>query len=286
MFYLSKAQSQHVKIVIDAGHGGNDPGHLAAYKNQLPEKDINMKIAQFISNYIDKHLQHIEVIQTRKSDQHVSLGKRVQLANDKQADYFISIHCNGSENKQVFGTETHIHESELSKSNRLAKAIENQFDKRAARDSRGIKESDDRKHSLQVLKYTTMPSVLVECGFLSNFKEATFLNTTYGQEIIASAIFRGLRSFLQKQYPNTNFVKPENTLEYAIQFMSSKHPIKTDSPLFDKLPKPIIEIELNTQNPYKFIYLAGNYITKKEATKQLSLIKKTGYQDAFITTRE
>src|SRR5690606_25598100 len=114
------------------------------------------------------------------TDTYPSLGERVAIANKHQADYFISIHCNGNERTAVRGTETHVHSFDFKKSVALATQIEKQFSSRAGRHSRGVKDGKDRAHSIQVLKYTQMTSVLVECGFLTNTSEANYLNTTDG----------------------------------------------------------------------------------------------------------
>ena len=129
----------NVVVVIDAGHGGDDPGHETTIDGHSDEKALNLKIANFLGSYIDKYLQNVEVIYTRSGDETVSLDRRVEIANDANADYFISIHCNGYERTSVRGTETHVHSMSLKKSVDFAKAIENQFSKRAGRKSRGVK---------------------------------------------------------------------------------------------------------------------------------------------------
>ncbi|MCF8388407.1 MAG: N-acetylmuramoyl-L-alanine amidase, partial [Bacteroidales bacterium] len=93
------------KVVIDAGHGGRDPGALG--KNSR-EKDIALSIALKTGGYIEKYLPDVEVIYTRKSDRFVELHKRAQIANEAQADLFISIHCNANNSSQPYGTETYV----------------------------------------------------------------------------------------------------------------------------------------------------------------------------------
>ena len=279
-------QKNEVIVVIDAGHGGNDPGHLSHSSEFLPEKDLNLKIALFLGEYLDKYLQNVKVVYTRTTDIYPSLEERVQKANSVNADYFISIHCNGNERKSVRGTESHVHEMSLTKSVKLAKEIEKQFATRAGRKSRGIKDKRDLQHSLQVLKYTSMPSVLIECGFVTNPREAAYLNTTYGQEIIASAIFRAIRSTVQREFPAISFVKSSPTDNskntYAIQIMSSKNPIDEDNASFKKLTSKVKRTKLNTTGAYKYIYTVGTYATKGEAAKDLTKIQKSGYRDAIV----
>ena len=170
--------------------------------------------------------------------------------------------------------------------------IEKQFSTRAGRHSRGVKNKDDIKHSLQVLKFTQMTSVLVECGFVTNQNEANYLNTTNGQELIASAIFRAFRSFIQKQHPTISFVKSSSSASstsesgsYTIQIMSSKTPLDVNGSHFKKLPSAVTRTELNTSNAYKYIYTVGNYATKEEADQALKVIKTKGFPDAYVVKR-
>lgn len=295
----SWAQTKQVVVVIDPGHGGSDPGHLPNNTNLLPEKDLNLRISQYLGGYIEKYLENVKVVYTRTDDTYPSLDSRVDKANNINADYFISIHCNGNEKSSVHGTETHVHTMDLKKSVSLAKSIETQFSKRAGRKSRGVKDQNDLQHSLQVLKFTNMTSVLVECGFVTNDAEAAYLNTTYGQEIIASAIFRAFRSTIEAEFPGTNFRKSTNTTSetnttssesteslYAIQIASSKSPIDPKSdPSFKKLEMDVTRQELNTTNAYKYIYLVGAYSTRDAAKKALETVKAKGFPDAIIVKK-
>lgn len=285
---LVSAQKQ-ITVVIDPGHGGKDPGHESQSHHLLPEKDLNLKIALYLGSYIEKYLQNVKVVYTRTTDVYPSLDDRVAKANSINAHYFISIHCNGNANPKVKGTETHVHSLATKKSVALAQDIEAQFAQRAGRSSRGIKDANDRAHSIQVLKYTQMASVLVECGFVTNPAEANYLNTSDGQEIIASAIFRGFRSHIEKVHPSIQFRKPVQPISsagnYVIQLMSSKEPIDTSSESFKKMPSAVTRIQLNTKSAYKYIYVMGSYSSKTEAQQDLKTVQTRGYKDAFLTQR-
>ncbi len=276
-----------ITVVIDAGHGGKDPGHLSHTKNHKTEKEINLLIAGYLGGYIENNLANIKVVYTRTDDRFLSLDERVDLANAKGADYFISIHCNGNPKTSIYGTESHVHDFSAKRSYNFAKDIEYQFSKRAGRNSRGIKNNDDRAHSIQVLKFTKMTSVLVECGFLTNNSEANYLNTTHGQEILASAIFRAFRSTVQRDFPTFNFsTKEEENKTYTLQLMSSKSWIDTDSPDFKRLNMKVTRVELNTTNAYKYIYYAGTFDTLSEAKIVLEKVKAKGYRDALIVAKK
>lgn len=284
-----------IVLVIDPGHGGHDPGHLPKDTTiSMSEKELNLKVANYLGGYIEQYLQNVEVVYTRTEDTYPTLNERVDKANNIKADYFISIHCNGNERHGVHGTETHVHSMDIKGSAELASSIESQFKQRAGRHSRGVKDQHDLQHSLQVLKYTNMTSVLVECGFITNENEAKFLNTQNGQEIIASAIFRAFRSHIVKTHPDISFIPAEkNTNEqvaesqnsdkpYAIQFMSSKAPINHSETNLSGMGHNVQRIELNTSSAYKYIYTVGAFSSAEEAKEVLAQVREKGYRDAFV----
>ncbi len=100
------------KIVIDPGHGGRDPGTLGSYTK---EKDVSLKIALMVGRYIEKNIRDVEVIYTRKDDSFVDLKKRPEIANEHNADLFVSIHANSlpkktpvPRKKSIRGTEIYV----------------------------------------------------------------------------------------------------------------------------------------------------------------------------------
>lgn len=221
-------------VVIDAGHGGKDPGTRG--KKTL-EKDVALKIALKLGSHIEKNIPGVKVIYTRKTDRYLALDERADIANKNKADLFICIHANAMVGSKAHGTETYVmglHKDnsnfELAKRENsvilmdenykeryegfdpnspesyilfsltqsaymessllFAKKIEDQFKFRAGRNSRGVKQA-----GFVVLWRTTMPSVLVESGFLSDSAEEQFLKTDSGQELIASGIYRAFKEY-------------------------------------------------------------------------------------------
>jgi len=229
--------SQTKVVVIDAGHGGKDPGAQGRFAN---EKDITLAIALKVGEYLEKNVKNVKVIYTRKTDVFVPLHKRAEIANKNNADLFVSIHVNATNNSNVNGSETFVmglHKSEdnlnvavaensvilmekdykdkynnfdpkspeayiilnlyqneyLNMSLDLANKLQYQFKERARRKDLGIKQA-----GFLVLWQTTMPSVLIETGFITNRSEEVYLSSEYGQEIIASAIYRAIRDYLNE----------------------------------------------------------------------------------------
>jgi N-acetylmuramoyl-L-alanine amidase len=225
------------RVVIDAGHGGKDPGALGSYSK---EKDLALSVALQVGKYVEQNLPGVEVIYTRKTDVFLELKERSNIANRNRADLFISIHCNAAGNRGIYGTETFVmgtknfeanfdivkrenavillednyeenyegfdpsspesymmfnlmQKAFLSNSISLASKIETDFHSRVNRSSRGVKQAP-----FYVLWTTSMPSVLVELGFISNVNEERFLNSKDGQAYLASAIYRSIKAYKEE----------------------------------------------------------------------------------------
>jgi N-acetylmuramoyl-L-alanine amidase len=230
-------------IVIDAGHGGKDPGALG---RKSKEKDIALAVALKTGHYIEQNLSGVKVVYTRKTDRFVELHRRGKIANDAKADLFISIHCNSNPSRKPYGAETYALGVENNRTNANLVAMtenasilleENQddiyegFDPKAEESLINLTlfQSEHREQSLDlanriqkqfknrvgrkdrgvhqagflVLWKTAMPSVLVELGYLSNSTEEAFLMSTKGQSYLASAIYRAVKEY-KKDYENEN----------------------------------------------------------------------------------
>lgn len=221
-------------IVIDAGHGGKDPGTHGAISK---EKDVVLVVAKKLGGYINEYLPDVKVIYTRSKDEFIELEERAEIANKRDADVFISIHANAVSRSSIYGTETYVMGLDKSEGNfniakrensvilyeenaeeryegfdpnspeseillsltqsayienslYLASKVEEQFGQRAGRNSRGV-----RQAPFWVLWRTTMPSILVEIGYLTNPKEEKELNDGTVQANIASGIFRAFRDY-------------------------------------------------------------------------------------------
>lgn len=308
--FTSVNAQQQYKVVIDAGHGGKDPGNLNSKSDFLQEKDLNLLIAQKLGGYIETYLGHkVEVIYTRTTDTFIELNDRIKIANNSKADYFISVHCNSSPREASIGTETHINDLNSKASLKLAHEIEKQFSTRAGRISRGVKMKRDRLYNLMVLQYTNMPSVLVETGFMTNPREEAYLNTERGQDITASAVFRAFRDYVTKKYKfeqrekqpeelakdtkkdstDTEPVKvdvPQGPV-YRIQIFASTGPVSTENPDFKQLNSPTTEFKIEANNIIWYKYYVGLFESKKDAKKALKEVKKTeAFKDAFMVKFE
>ncbi|MCE2777031.1 MAG: N-acetylmuramoyl-L-alanine amidase [Algoriphagus sp.] len=184
------------KIVLDAGHGGSDPGNIGS---KAREKDINLAVTLLVGKYIKENMPDVEVIYTRSDDSFPTLKQRPNIANVNKADLFVSIHSeNYKEEYEGFdptSPESYMmfnlmQKAYVGNSITLADRIETQFRDNVGRKSRGVKQGP-----FYVLWTPSMPSVLVELGFLSNTEEERFLMTKEGQEYMASAIYRSIKEY-------------------------------------------------------------------------------------------
>jgi len=261
-------------VVIDPGHGGKDPGNLGTGRYKKTEKDISLDVSTRVGNLIKERMPGVKVVYTRSSDTFPTLKERVELANDQQADLFISIHCNAA-SAAAFGSETFVmgmHKTEeamksamkenasifleenyeenykgfdpkdpetyiilslrqnvyLDQSLKLSKNVQDQFRERVGRRDRGVKQA-----GYYVISFTTMPSVLIELGFLTNQEEEDYLNKEEGREYMSSAIFRAFRDY-------------KGELDGTISEVEVPEDPKPSGPVVEK-PKPIKSEDVSTE---------------------------------------
>jgi N-acetylmuramoyl-L-alanine amidase len=189
-------QPREIIVVLDAGHGGRDPG---ARGNQLIEKDVNLEIALKTGELLKQ--RGIRVEYTRNDDSFIGLEERSNIANNLNATLFVSIHNNANLLSTPNGTETYFYAPQgipdlfvqRDERARLAKALQNQLVDKLQRKNRGVIEAN-----FSVLRNTYMPSALVEVAFISNPTEEALLQTKDFKDRAAEAIANGILSFLNK----------------------------------------------------------------------------------------
>ncbi|SHI21875.1 N-acetylmuramoyl-L-alanine amidase family protein [Leeuwenhoekiella palythoae] len=178
-------------IVIDPGHGGNDSGAIGV--NNLKEKSITLEIARLISELaVKNHYKTVKIYQTRYSDTLISLSDRTKLAKALNADLFLSLHCNHSDNPNARGVEIYLSNTQSKYSGEsvwTAFQLQVDLNEKLGLESRGVKFAN-----FQVLRETTdfMPSVLLELGFLSNEDEGSYLLKPESLDSLASVIWECL----------------------------------------------------------------------------------------------
>lgn len=228
-------------VVIDPGHGGKDPGAIGV--TGVKEKDINLSIGLKLGNLIKQKLQGVDVVYTRNDDRFVELYKRGKIANENNGKLFISIHCNALAQKpsptrgfevyllrpgrtkraieiaefenrviqyednpdryQALTDENFIlvsmaHSAYMRYSEKFSDLLNQKWNQYASIPSRGVKQA-----GFYVLVGASMPSVLVETGFLTNRQDEAYLRSSKGQQEIADAIFNSILSY--KEYYDKAF---------------------------------------------------------------------------------
>ncbi len=218
------------RIVVDAGHGGRDPGSIG--KDGTREKEVTLKVARALAERLEK--DGVEVVLTRGGDQFIALGERTRIANREEADLFVSIHANSSESRSAEGFETYFlsaaksedarrvakmensairYESPeidpasldelnfilldlaqneyLRESSALAETIQEELERRLSLESRGVKQA-----GFFVLNGAYMPAVLFEMAFISNPREETLLNDSAFRSRLVDGLAESLLGYL------------------------------------------------------------------------------------------
>jgi len=199
--YVSSMQAQNkerICVVVDAGHGGTDPGKVGI--NDQLEKDINLKIAKLLKQFLQA--EGIEVIMTREGDAGLydegasnkkvqDMKRRLEIIESSDAVLVVSIHQNSYHEEYVKGAQVFYYATS-DRSKRLAEVLQEQLKELEPDNKRQAKGND----SYFLLKKTSKPIVIVECGFLSNREEAERLSDEVYQERLAWNIHMGIMKYI------------------------------------------------------------------------------------------
>ena len=176
------SDSSPVTVVIDAGHGGYDRGGIPGQR--VSEKDMTLDVARRLRSVLAA--SGYRVVMTRDSDVFVPLGTRTAIANSYPNAIFVSVHFNSAPRSSAGGIETYFYNRQ---SLALASAIHHYVAGGAPSENRGV-----RRRGYFVLRRTNMPSVLVECGFLTSPSEAAYVQNASYRQKLAEEIAAGVRS--------------------------------------------------------------------------------------------
>lgn len=181
-------------VVIDIGHGGHDQGTQSLDSKKI-EKDITLQIGTKVIEKLEKD-KSIKVIATRTSDEYISLKDRNKIEAENDADLFVSIHANatGDSSSKTEGVETFYWKNNNEESYKLAQSIHNNIISSVNANDRGVK-----RENYQVLRDSSCPSVLIETGFLTNYKESLNLSKDSYQNKLANAIVKGIQEYINEE---------------------------------------------------------------------------------------
>ncbi len=196
-----EAKKDSLVIVIDPGHGGRDPGKVGI--NNILEKDINLSISLKLKKLLE--LNDIQVVMTRTEEvglydegnsnkKRADMNARVEIIKNANADLAISIHQNSFPQENVKGAQVFYH-VQSQEGKRLAEILQDQIVKTIADGNHRKAKSNDNYF---MLKYTQCPLVIVECGYLTNYREANLLKDEDYQERMAYAIHLGIMRYINE----------------------------------------------------------------------------------------
>lgn len=229
-------QSSAPLIVVDAGHGGKDQGAKSA--KGLHEKNVNLTIARHVKTILVNRFKY-QVVMTRKDDTFIPLKERSAIANNRNAELFVSIHANAAQRKSAHGIETYflgtthnddalataarengelvysvkddqvqqilaslITTTKINDSSRLAGTVQENIYQSSRKKFRELKNLGVKEGPFYVLHGADMPSILVEVGFLTNRKEAKMLSNPAYLYRLASSIAEGIHQFMREKGPS------------------------------------------------------------------------------------
>lgn len=197
----AERRAERPVVVIDSGHGGNDPGKVGV--DGSLEKDINLEIAKKLKTYLE--LADVEVVMTREEDvglydesdsqkKMADMRKRCERINGSGADLVVSIHQNSYHEEYVSGGQVFYYK-DSEKGKQLAEILQKRFTYVLGDENRRLAKANGNYY---LLLHVKCPIVIVECGFLSNWKEAALLNDGDYQDRLAWAIHMGILEYLNQ----------------------------------------------------------------------------------------
>jgi N-acetylmuramoyl-L-alanine amidase len=260
-------------IIIDPGHGGNDPG--AVNKNSF-EKTYNLKIAKKIQSYLQNNYE-VKILMTRSSDATVSLDERTDFANKQKADFYLSIHQNSGGGE---GFESYVYINVGAETKKIQSAIHART--ASVMNKYGARNRGQKQANFHVLRETRMPAVLLEVLFIDNAGNLSLLNREDFQNEVSAAIATGVAAGLslkQKQQETKDlfiaiagaFEQKENA-EARVRFLADK-----------KISAFIDEETINNKKYYRV--QAGAFQKRENAEAHVVKIRALGVTDAFVIVK-
>ena len=280
---LGKVEARDFVLVIDAGHGGHDPGAIGRISK---EKDINLKVALAVGKLIERNCPDVKVVYTRKRDVFVPLNRRSDIANEAKADLFISIHTNSlANNHTARGTSTWTlglakSEANLKVAQRenavilyeddyqtryagfnpnsaesyiIFELMQDKYMEQSVRLASLVQEQFRRtcrrvdrgvhQAGFLVLKASAMPSVLIELGFISTPAEERYLNTEQGIGNLSNGIYQAFLAYKQAQAHHP-VSQPDKPVQVAEA--SSPAPVEDteEAPASASTGKPVFKVQI------------------------------------------
>lgn len=261
-----------VKIYIDPGHGGNDPG---AISNGLSEKNLTLQIGHFLSDYLNKNYQDVSVQMSRTKDETVSLAERTNKANNWGADLYLSIHVNAGGGN---GFESYIFNGQFanqSRTKQLRAKIHDTIISEMNWNDRGKKQAN-----FHVLRETKMAAVLTESGFIDHQQEARLMRDNDWLKNVATSHAKGVAQAFNLKETSQPLLDDPLYRVVVGSFLVEKNAREKVDLLKEKGYESYI-FSFAHQNKRYYRVIAGAFRQRENANRRVSDLKKDGFE-SFI----
>lgn len=267
-----------MKVYIDPGHGGQDPG---AQGHGLDEKDLTLAIALKLRSILQNDYENVDVKMSRSSDTTRSLSQRSSDANTWDADFFLSIHINAGPSSAQ-GYEDYIY-SGLSNSSKTAQYQD--IIHAEVMKMNQLKDRGQKKANFHVLRETNMPAILTENGFISNDHDAALMKQSAWIQKVAQGHANGIaKAFGLKRKPTPPPTPDPGTLFKVIagSFQSKQNADERVEQLQSKGIESFVDSTKISGDTWYRVQ-AGAFSSRDNAEERLAAVKKAGINDAFLT---
>jgi N-acetylmuramoyl-L-alanine amidase len=248
-----------MKIMLDAGHGYNTPGKRSP--DGMREYEFNRVVANYAKKFLEEY-EGVTVYFSHSDTKDISLQERTDKANRLNVDCFVSIHANayGTGWNDARGIETFVYKTKPKEATQLAEKVQRQLVIATGLVNRGVKTAN-----FHVLRTTTMPAILIECGFMTNKEEVKLLRSDLYRKTCAEAIVKGIQEHYKLKKKPTKTPKEET-------------PVKPEEPAeTPKNPEPPKQTE---EKSYKVI--SGPFKNKATADKLVEKLNEDGFKSRIV----
>lgn len=317
------ATPKNFTVVIDAGHGGHDPGAIG---KRGKEKNINLSVALKLGKLIQNNHPDTKVVYTRNSDVFVPLHRRAEIANAAKADLFISIHTNSiaSRSNKVSGTETYtlglhrtqenlevaqkenavilieddyktqyagfnpnssesyiifefLQDKNMAQSVNFAQLIQQQFRHKARRIDKGVHQA-----GFLVLRETSMPSVLIELGYITNPSEETYLLSDNGSQTLANSIYQAFVNYKANKNTSSPGVITDSTELQQESITTTENTPTPSASSSEKIPVQSFPKQSSAQLVFKIQILTSDKVLSPTSRQFKGLTPIDRYKEKGI----
>lgn len=320
---LYASPQKNFTVVIDAGHGGHDPGAIG---KRGKEKNINLNVALKLGKLIQHNHPDTRVVYTRSSDVFVPLHRRAEIANEAKADLFISIHTNSiaSRSNKISGTETYtlglhrtqenlevaqkensvilieddyktqyagfnpnssesyiifefLQDKNMAQSVHFAQLVQQQFRHKAHRIDKGVHQA-----GFLVLRETSMPSVLIELGYITNPNEEAYLLSGNGSSMLAQSIYQAFVNYKANKNTSSSGIPTEAQEPVAEPTITEETEVEEKINIHQETVAPSVQQPVSEKPVFKIQILTSDKVLSPQSRQFKGLTPIDRYKEKGI----